>query len=1119
MAIVMISGAIVGGVAILKPVACEPFGCLMGGFCFGMWMLTLDQSGVLGQEKTKNGLFLSAMSLLTVLLYFWRFTKHYAMMASSAFTGATALVLGIDFVSNAGLKEYWAWIWNLNEDIFPPDADSYPLKIGIKIEQGVTIILFVVGIAAQWSRTTTMKQQQARQELEKRAGHIAVQKADEKAGAEFERRIAAERAAFESRLLDPPGDTYQGKGSRMDNFLTPFKKGWMSLQDRGVKKEDESRDAEITPEEAIDVARADLKDTSVKMTSTGCDPIPDAKNQSRTSVQTKHDSCHSLPRNRDSGTTIARTSTAPDERELKIDEIRPAAPPKPTVAEDRNMELEEAMPAEAPNPTIAEDRHIEVNEVMPASPPRPIMPGQQDIEMDEIKPVPPMQPTAAEVVMGKDEEAGRVTIKVAVDEVELAAAARAAANPVPEVIPLPFKLPSSEDEKDEVEDDDDRSSLAVMTDGFPDKEVHETQSVHSKRDNFAKRLSTSSVEIFRRLSQHSMSTHMAKEAMEGSESTEDLTAARHGDRDSVAATFDDMSSVDENDLPAAASPTSERGFSKEIKAELAGDNSAITVGDAEEVGEKTLGKGSGEGAAAVGGLPATVSDAGEEADVSEGNIGTEASEPSIHEEDKRSCSAASDNDVGSGPGMSEAFVASAVPQTLETGKLETKVNQAVQTYRMVDWVKHQTKADEPQMDNLDLPELRDLTPARPVDVEDLVKTAEHGAPRIAKPRTASAINNWARQSAQHQHAAQQTHLSPHHGNDRTSYMTSEQRRHAEIQATAAALAGATVHKASSIPSQATTTAESLRSRPPVPGIKPCNAPQSLVAKRETMLRMKEQALRPHSVRPAPSGGSSAQDLSEPYGNVAALAPQSLISDPTSAPSSRRTSGAYRSPNMSNPLLSELDEDDDGMPLRQRQAIIRSRRSSMASTPSSGNEAASAPAEPFPGSSSASSLAVHNPNIPHSQRSSFDPYSSQKREAQLAGFRSSVQADLRASSQALPVTQPPGYGGGYRSNKNLPMQGPLIDSVYNAIPGTSSAHSLLPQQTPAWHADVSRDIELHRQSMMAQKVKEKRDADERRRELRRAERQRQSQLGGTSAEGMMDAHSEGMWRLQKKANIQ
>lgn len=41
------------------------------------------------------------------------------MVGSISFAGATATVLGIDCISNAGLKEFWVYIWNVNASLFP----------------------------------------------------------------------------------------------------------------------------------------------------------------------------------------------------------------------------------------------------------------------------------------------------------------------------------------------------------------------------------------------------------------------------------------------------------------------------------------------------------------------------------------------------------------------------------------------------------------------------------------------------------------------------------------------------------------------------------------------------------------------------------------------------------------------------------------------------------------------------------------------------------------------------------------------------------------------------------------------------------------------------------------
>lgn len=42
---------------------------------------------------------------------FHHVTRPYALIFSLSFSGATAIVLGIDCFSRAGLKEFWVYIW------------------------------------------------------------------------------------------------------------------------------------------------------------------------------------------------------------------------------------------------------------------------------------------------------------------------------------------------------------------------------------------------------------------------------------------------------------------------------------------------------------------------------------------------------------------------------------------------------------------------------------------------------------------------------------------------------------------------------------------------------------------------------------------------------------------------------------------------------------------------------------------------------------------------------------------------------------------------------------------------------------------------------------------------
>ncbi|KAJ4391361.1 hypothetical protein N0V93_004978 [Gnomoniopsis smithogilvyi] len=1048
----IVGGAVAGGLATLRPKFFYFFGSFLGGFCFAMWLLTLKESALFGRNVGKNCIFLAAFSCVGLGFYVSTKTRHYLIMFSSSFAGATAFILGVDCLTCAGLKEFWAWIGNFpNVDLFPIDANTYPLTTGMKAELGLLVVIFLLGVVFQWSQLKTIKQERIRKEAERDAGRAVVHKADEKAGMEFERRIANERRHFERTYRGSRGVIYEGRGSRTDKFLSPIRKLWMSIDGKHAKTETEHG----VPRE-VD-ADNDVESVGSGQASEWASVRDGPKHQARESVHTACDSgvgdADNERKHRASGsaTTVTRVSTGA---------------------------------------------------------------GKQEIEMENIRPMASSQAkTAADAMMIKDEVGGRVTVHVAADEKHTAAGAWAAQNPVPEVVPLPFKVPSMEDDEDVQEDEGDCSSVAVMTEGFLNDEALETRSIGSKRSSFAKRLSTGSAELFRRLSHHSLSNHLDKVAIGRGESTEDLAAGQHDNRSSIAATRDDVSSVNEDDLPASRGLTGERPYSVEIKAELANNPTMETAQNTHSVNESDVKKTAEQ-------KPASTANAALDARVSGAEHGSAREDHDIldstkEEKGKQVTAAASEDEQSVKPAKTNTSDAPSGPLNLATGKLEKRVSEIVKKYRINEWTKHQTLAEEPILDNPDLAELEDPSKPVPVNVEELVKTAETAVPKLAKPRTEALLQARARKAS----AQPQLRPSLNSENDRNGSMGSEERQ-AAIQAAADALVGGTGHRAS----PTSPAADAVRSRPPIPGVKSFNTPQSLVAKRETMLRMKQHALRPDTLRTSSNPASGqiyplAPNHGEGYGNVAALGPPSLASAPNSTPSSRRNSGTYRHTNMSSPLQMEPENDD--MPLSQRQAIIRARRSSMESGNSSGNHTGSngSTRRSFSGYSpgeygSASSLAV-NQNIPHTQRRSFTT-GSQARESQLAGFRSAVQADLRASNTGFPVTnmyQQPGFGGSYISNNGMaPVQGPLINSVYS-IPGTSSANSLLPQQTQPWNAEVSMSLEVQRQYMMAQK-----ENDARRRESRKAEREKQSQLRQSSmgTARFMDAHSAALINLQKKA---
>jgi len=144
----VITGLLMGGAATIFHEMTEGFGCLVGGFCLGMWLLTLKAGGLLTKSSDKI-IFITVFSVAGFATYFVHYIRGYAQIGFISFTGATVIVIGIDCFSRAGLKEFWAYIWNVNPNLFPPDTTSYPLTKGVTVETALIIILTIVGVISQ----------------------------------------------------------------------------------------------------------------------------------------------------------------------------------------------------------------------------------------------------------------------------------------------------------------------------------------------------------------------------------------------------------------------------------------------------------------------------------------------------------------------------------------------------------------------------------------------------------------------------------------------------------------------------------------------------------------------------------------------------------------------------------------------------------------------------------------------------------------------------------------------------------------------------------------------------------------------------------------------------------
>lgn len=209
---VVIAGLVLGGAATLFRELTEGFGCLLGGFCVSMWLLTLKEGGVL-TETTQKIIFIAAFTVGGYAFYFSHYTRGYAQIGLTSFSGATVTVLGIDCFTKAGLKEYWAYIWNLNKNLFPLNTTTYPLTKVIRVETALIIIFTALGIISQLKLWRVIQEHRATR-AEELAEEQRQRDAEEaNVGQQVEEENEREKRQWEATYGDKQPKTSIGSGS------------------------------------------------------------------------------------------------------------------------------------------------------------------------------------------------------------------------------------------------------------------------------------------------------------------------------------------------------------------------------------------------------------------------------------------------------------------------------------------------------------------------------------------------------------------------------------------------------------------------------------------------------------------------------------------------------------------------------------------------------------------------------------------------------------------------------------------------------------------------------------------------------------------------------------------
>lgn len=210
------TGAVFGGLALVFREITEGLGCLLGGFCTGMWFLTVKSGGLLTDSAAKTG-FIIAFTVGFWCLSFSHYTRSYGLILGTSISGATALVLGIDCYSRAGLKEFWLYIWGeledrpreayvllltrtlgLNNSMLPLGTNTYPVTRNIRVELAITVIVTVFGVIAQMRLWKVIKERRAKEESSRKEAEKKNEEAEAEVGRQLEEKNLQERAEWEN---------------------------------------------------------------------------------------------------------------------------------------------------------------------------------------------------------------------------------------------------------------------------------------------------------------------------------------------------------------------------------------------------------------------------------------------------------------------------------------------------------------------------------------------------------------------------------------------------------------------------------------------------------------------------------------------------------------------------------------------------------------------------------------------------------------------------------------------------------------------------------------------------------------------------------------------------------
>ncbi|CBF80015.1 TMEM198/TM7SF3 family protein [Aspergillus nidulans FGSC A4] len=198
---IFFTGITFGALALVFKELAEGLGCLLGGFCTSMWLLCTRPGGLIEASDAKTG-FIGAISVAFYAVSFSHHTRPYGLIISTSVAGGTAVSLGIDCYSKAGLKEFWLYLWALNDGIFPLGTETFPVTRHIKVELAVTVIVAIMGVISQLRLWKVVRERRAHVNEKQQEEQMQRDEAEAEVGKRLEEDNMKERMEWEAKYGD-----------------------------------------------------------------------------------------------------------------------------------------------------------------------------------------------------------------------------------------------------------------------------------------------------------------------------------------------------------------------------------------------------------------------------------------------------------------------------------------------------------------------------------------------------------------------------------------------------------------------------------------------------------------------------------------------------------------------------------------------------------------------------------------------------------------------------------------------------------------------------------------------------------------------------------------------------